>query len=106
MKLLAQAGGQIAGTGAPAQFSDLHVIFSNVVGLVIGLAGIVLFIMFIVGGFNYLTAGSNPGAAENARKTLTYAIAGLVFIALAFLVLRLIASFTGINSILDFQIAQ
>jgi TRAP-type C4-dicarboxylate transport system permease small subunit len=91
---------------APAQLTGLQDIFSNVISVAIGLAGIAFFIMFIVGGFNYMTAGGNPQAAEGARKTLTYAVAGLVFIALAYLILRLISQFTGVTGILKFQIYQ
>ncbi len=91
---------------APLPLTGLQDIFSNVISLAIGFAGIVFFIMFIVGGFSYLTAGGNPQAVEGARKTLTYAIMGLVFIALAFLILTIISNFTGVKGILNFQIYQ
>jgi hypothetical protein len=81
----------------PAQFSDLEVVFTNVISTILGLAGIVLFIMLLLGGFRYLTAGGDPKSAEAARKTLTYAIGGLVAIALAYLLLVFIEEFTGIN---------
>ncbi len=89
----------------PAQLVGLETVFGNVIKLVIGFAGIVFFIMFIVGGFSYLTAGGNPQAVEGAKKTLTYAIAGLVFIALAYLILTLIKSFTGVD-VTTFIISQ
>ncbi len=90
-----------------AQLSDLEGVFSRVVGAAIGLAGIVLFIMLLVGGFKYLTAGGEPPKIESARKTLTYAILGIVFIALSFLFLRLIGVFTGVEDILtNFKIFQ
>lgn len=86
--------------------TGLQDVFSNVVSIAIGLAGIVFFVMFIVGGFSYLTAGGDTGKVESAKKTLTYAIAGLVLIALSYLILRLISSFTGVPGILNFQIQQ
>lgn len=89
----------------PAQLSGLEDIFGRIISLAIGFAGIAFFIMFVVGGFSYLTAGGDQGKVEAAKKTLTYAIFGLVFIALAYLILRFIASFTGTEStILNFQI--
>jgi hypothetical protein len=81
----------------PLQLKDLEVVFGNVVAVVLGLAGIVLFIMLIIGGFKYLTAGGEPPKIESARKTLTYAILGIVFIALSFLFLKLIGVFTGVD---------
>lgn len=102
MKLLAQMVGQ----KPPASLTGLEGVFSKVISLAIGFGGIVFFIMFIVGGFNYLTAGGNPQAVEGAKKTLTYAIGGLVLIALSYLILRLISDFTGIQGILNFKIQQ
>ncbi len=90
----------------PAQLTGLQHIFANVISIAIGLGGIIFFIMFVAGGFSYLTAGGNPQAVEGAKKTLTYAILGLVFVAIAFLILRLISQFTGVTSILNFQIYQ
>lgn len=90
----------------PAKLFELEGIFSNIVSIAIGLAGIVFFIMFVVGGFNYLTASGDEGKVQGARKTLTYAIFGLVLIALAYLIIRLISDFTGVTGILDFQIYQ
>lgn len=89
----------------PAPLSALEPLFGNVIGIVIGLAGIVLFILFIAGGFQYLTAGGNPQAVEGARKTLTFAILGLVLIALSYLILKLIAIFTGVD-VTTFKIFQ
>jgi hypothetical protein len=70
-------------------------IFRNVVVSVLGLAGIVLFIMLLVGGFKYLTSGGNPENAAAAQKVITYAIAGLILIALSYLILVFISTITG-----------
>lgn len=75
----------------------LETIFSNVVGVILGLAGIALFIMLILGGFKYITAGGDPKAVDSARKTLTYAIGGMVLIAAGYLILQFIYQFTGVN---------
>lgn len=90
----------------PAQLTGLEDIFSRVITLAIGLGGIVFFIMFIVGGFSYLTAGGDERKVESAKKTLTYAIFGLVLIALSFLIIKLISDFTGVPGLLKFQIQQ
>lgn len=85
----------MSGDTPPAQLSDLQTVFGNVVGVALGFAGIVLFIMLLVGGFRYITAGGDPKGVEGAKKTLTSAIAGMVLVALAFLILQFIANFTG-----------
>jgi TRAP-type C4-dicarboxylate transport system permease small subunit len=81
----------------PATIQDLESVFSSIISSLLGLAGIALFIMLIVGGFMYATAGSDPKRAEGAKKTLTYAIIGIVFISLAFLFLQAISWFTGVD---------
>lgn len=72
-------------------------LFSRVLTFILGFAGVALFIMLLVGGFKYLTSGGDPKAVEEAQKTLTYAIGGLILIALSYLILVFIGNFTGVN---------
>jgi hypothetical protein len=88
-----------------ARLQDLEGVFGNVVNAVLGLAGIVLFIMLILGGFSYITSGGDPKKVESARNTLTYAIGGMIFIALAYLILKFIETFTGVP-VTEFKIFQ
>jgi hypothetical protein len=53
--------------------------------------------MLLLGGFKYMSAGSDKGATEAAKNTLTYAIAGLVIAASAMAILALIGVFFGVN---------
>jgi len=75
----------------------LEDVFGRVVSVALGLGGVVLFVMLIAGGFQFITAGGEPQKLEQAKKTLTYAIAGIVLLAMAFLVLRFISNFTGVD---------
>ncbi len=90
--------------GDPATFNDLNIVFENVVGTLLGLAGIILFMMLVAGGFKYITSAGDPKSVESAKKTLTSAIAGLVLTASAYLILRIIADFTGATNILNFNV--
>ena len=87
------------------QLSEFEVIFKRIVGIAIGFAGVAFFVMLLVGGFKYLTAGGEPPAIESARKTLTFAISGLILIALSYLFLRFIGVFTGVD-VTQFKISQ
>lgn len=89
----------------PATFKDLEVYFGNIVEILIGLGGIIFFIMLIVGGFNYMGAGGDPKRIEGASKTLTFAIGGIVLLALSLLIFRVIEAFTGVN-LLEFKVVQ
>lgn len=81
----------------PVQLVDLEEVFKNVVNVALGFAGITFFILLLVGGFKYMTAGSDPKAIDSAKKTLTAAIAGLLVVILSFLVLVFIKEFTGVD---------
>lgn len=86
-----------------ATLQGLEGIFANLLSVALALGGILLFIVLILGGFQYMTAGGNPQTLEAAKKTLTYAIAGIVLLALSFLVLVFLQEFTG-APITNFQI--
>lgn len=88
----------------PATISDLVQIMFDLLNLAIRLAGIATFIMIVIGGFKYLTAGGDPKAAESAKNTLTYAILGLVLIIAAWFIIRFIAEFTGVSALLEFKL--
>ncbi|HJX59327.1 hypothetical protein A2V61_01770 [Candidatus Woesebacteria bacterium RBG_19FT_COMBO_47_8] len=92
-------------TNGVVQLRYLECVFGNVVNIALAFAGIILFIMLISGGFKYITAGGDPKGIEGAKKTLTYAIGGIVLIALSFLILQFIKQFTGAN-VTDFKIFQ
>lgn len=86
------------------QLWELNTVFGNVVFVALTLAGFALLIMLVMGGIKYLTSGDDPKAAESAKQTLTYAILGVVLVASAFLILRFISQFTGVEGILNFNI--
>jgi type IV secretory pathway VirB2 component (pilin) len=58
-------------------------VLKRIVDLVAFVAGIVAVIMIIFGGFRYITSTGEPEKAAAARKTLIYAIVGLVIVILA-----------------------
>ena len=88
-----------------AQLSDLEGLFSNVVGIVLGLAGITFFVLLLSSGFKFITSGGDPKALEGAKKTLTYAVGGLIAIILSYLILLLIQQLTGVN-VTIFKVVQ
>lgn len=79
----------------PAPLSALQDVFENVIGAVLFLAGMVFFIMLLMSGFKYMTAGGDPKALESAKGSLTKAITGVILIALAYLILVIIEEITG-----------
>jgi hypothetical protein len=87
-----------------ATLQGFECVFANIVSVAIPFAGIALFVMLLVGGLKLLTAGGDPKANESAKNTLTYAIFGLVLIVGSYLILKFLATFTGIQDLLKFTI--
>jgi hypothetical protein len=79
-------------------------LFSNIVKAVLQIAGVILFIMFVIAGFNFLLSGGDPKRLQQARSTLTYAIMGLVVIVLSYLFIQLISTITGVQGLNQFNI--
>lgn len=96
----------MAASDDPAQLQYLEVIFENVLGIIVRLALLAVFVMLLLGGFNFLTSGGNPEAKAKAQKTLTWAISGFVVLLLGWFIMRFISEFTGIPEILKFEIPK
>lgn len=88
-----------------ATLKGLEVIFFNIVAVSLAAAGIALFVILVIGGFKYLTAGGDQQAVQGARQTLTYAFIGFVVVVAAFLILRFVSVFTGVD-VTIFRITQ
>ena len=69
------------------------------------LSAAAVIIYFLLGAFKYLTSGGEPKAVQQAHQTVTFALLGVVFMALAWLLLQLIHAFTGIDvTIFDIKV--
>ena len=88
----------LLGMQPPAKLSDLENIFTNVVQAILAFAGVVLFILILLGGLKYITSAGDPKAMEGAQKTITYAIGGLIVILISYIILVFIAKVTGIDA--------
>lgn len=89
-------------SGDVATLSCLPTVFNNVIDWAVGLAGLVAVLFIIFSGIKFLTSGGDPKQVEGAKKTMTYAIAGLIIILLAFTLIKLISVITGTTCINTF----
>lgn len=77
-------------------------VFNNIVHAVLLFSGLVALVFIIIGGMKYIHAEGDAKSAEGARKTLTYAILGLVLVLMAYFIITFIAYITKQNCILQF----
>ena len=78
-------------------FTNIADIINNVVPFVIALAGIILFLVLMWGGFDYVTSQGAPEKLKTANAKITAGIIGFVLLALAFLITRVLAYVFGIG---------
>jgi hypothetical protein len=83
--------------GDVATLQSLEIVFSNILGVAIRLAGLALFVMLIVGGFGMLTAGGDAEKLKKAQGTMTNAVAGFVLLIASWFILKLLEQFTGVT---------
>lgn len=81
----------------PAGLDQIESIFKNVVSVIVGLAFMTMLVLIVWAGIKYLTSGGEPKAVASAHQTVTWALLGIIFMAVAWLVLQLIRTFTGID---------
>jgi hypothetical protein len=66
----------------------MSTVIVSILNAVIGVAGIVAVIFIIIGGINYMTSGGDSTKVEKGKKTIIYALIGLVICALAFAIVN------------------
>lgn len=76
---------------------DLNTVISSGITAVISLFAFISLGFLVIGGYKYLAAGSDKAQTEQARNTIIYSLAGLIVTLSAFVILKLIGSFLGIN---------
>ncbi len=87
-----------------ATIQGLECLIANVFTVIITLIGLAAFVMLIVGAVRWLVSGGNSSNIDKARSTMTYAIIGIVVALSAFIVINLLAGFTGVDVIKTFTI--
>lgn len=86
----------------------LEIVFGNILTISSAFIILVLFLMFVVGAFRYLTSFGNPEKVKKAQGTLRYALIGFILFVSAFLIMNIIdiIFLGGQGSLLKFNLGQ
>lgn len=82
-------------TDGVARLTCIPAVIQNVVGFALIASGIVAVIFIIWAGARYVTSGGDQKRVDAARKTLTWAIIGLIIILMSFFIVNFIGVLTG-----------
>jgi hypothetical protein len=98
--------GNATGASDVPTIRGVECLVAQVLAYAVTLIGLVAFVMFLVGGFQYLTAGTNSKGVEAGKNAITFAIIGIVLALSSIIILNLIATITGVETIKTFRILQ
>lgn len=80
-----------AASGCPnagAEINDLPTVIQNILNAIIGVAGLISVVYIVVGGIQYITSSGDSNKTEKAKKTILYALIGLIVCALSFAIVN------------------
>lgn len=96
-----QSSGCVGDEGVPS-LQCIFPLFHNIVTGALMFSGIVALFFIIWAGVQYIRSGGDQKQVEGARKTLTFALVGLVIMLLSFFILNLVSYLTGVDCIREF----
>lgn len=82
-----------------ATIACLPFVFVNLIRALILFMGLTTLIIFIFGGYKFMNAAGDPKKLESSKHNFEYGLLGLAVIAFSFLILKIIASVTGVSCI-------
>ncbi len=77
--------------------ADIGHVLGNVITIIFVLATLAVLFMLIIGAFQYITSGGEKDGASKARSRITNALIGLVILAVAFLLVKLLGSIVNVD---------
>lgn len=81
----------------PGGINNLSDVVNKVVQFLIPLSVIVLLIVFILGGYDYMMSQGNPEKIKSAQAKITTGIIGFILLLISYLLVRLISLIFGLG---------
>jgi len=86
-----------------ASIPQLENLFTRLLAISVGLAFVALTILLVWAGIKFIISGGDSKAIHQAWDVITWAFLGILFLGLAWLIVVLIESFTGVR-VTDFSL--
>lgn len=81
------------GSGA----DSVVLIITQVIKILLLIAGSVAILFIIIGGYQYLTSGANPEGAKKGKTTVVNALIGIIVIVLSYVLVTVVANLVSRN---------
>lgn len=82
-----------------AQTNNVVLVIRSIIRFILLVAFVLAFIMLLIGGIRWITAGGDEKGVAAARNMITAALIGLVIVLIAYALIRLVEIFFGVNII-------
>ena len=79
------------------RFNSIGGLISGLLPFIMVIAGLILFVLLIIGGFGLLTSGGNPEKMKVAQGKITSAVIGFVIIFISYWLMRILEMILGID---------
>lgn len=89
--------GDALAANAPTVSFDLGLTISRAAQLGLMVASILMFVLLVFGGMQWMMSSGDKGKVEAARSTIMHALIGLAITASAFAIFQVIQYFFGLN---------
>lgn len=88
-------------SGGIATIDCIFPLMGNAIYCLLFFSGSVAVIIIILSGIRFIVSGGESKSVETAKKSMTYAVLGLLLIFLSFLIINVIAYVTGVACLQD-----
>ncbi|OGG15695.1 hypothetical protein A3D77_01555 [Candidatus Gottesmanbacteria bacterium RIFCSPHIGHO2_02_FULL_39_11] len=77
--------------------NSLNQLVSGIISFITIIAGLWFLIQFIIGGFQWISAGADKGLLEIARLRMLHAVIGLLIVVVSYIFVGLVGNIFGLN---------
>lgn len=91
----APAGSLFAGVNT-CSYQGIVTLGQNAINILLGIVGALAVIFILVGALQYVTSTGDPGRSERAKRTIIFAVSGLILAISTYAIVNLISQRFGI----------
>lgn len=81
----------------PNSDNVLTQIISGLIPIIFALAGLLVLVKFVSGGFSYMTSGGDSKKVEKAQADLTQAIVGFIVVFVSYWLIQIVEKMLGLK---------